>query len=99
MALQLFLKVFTSHKQHLNMQHKKSQVAATDIVLLSTRHNKRADKMQPHRFLLALWEGRVQDNVSGWGAGSDPTIKWNLVCVCVCEQTHCYCSLQCGPCE
>lgn len=37
----------------------KSQVAATDIVF-STRHNNRADKMQPHRFILALgWTTRA----------------------------------------
>jgi len=57
--------------------------------VFSTRHNNRADKKkQPYRFILALWGGATIQYVfritSVGGEESDPTIKWNLVCVCVC---------------
>lgn len=92
-----FLLVFTSHKQHLNMQHKVT-IAATDIVL-SNRHNNRADKNTASQVYPGTACGdnrgnltvRVQDNMdlggrvfTARGKGSNPTIKWNPVCVRVC---------------
>ena len=89
--------VFTSHKQHLNMQHEVT-IAATDIVL-GTRHNNRADKNTASQVYPGTACGdnrgdltvRVQDNMdlggrvfTARGKGSNPTIKWNPVCVCVC---------------
>ncbi len=74
----------------------KSQVAATDTVF-STRHNNRADKKNAASQVYPGTVGgttraTVQYKItcSGWvcfhseGEGSNPTIKWNPVCVYAC---------------